>query len=791
MPGATPLALGTIRSHLDHILRHFSILQVALRPDLRSDVLKIVKYLARQRGLYPTGQQKKRWIDDSTVAALEAAIWTVAAQLTPRKGPRSVASLLSIQLIVMFLDEFGSRVSSWLDNIHRPKGQAGRYLRWGMVTITFCGYSASGNDPEFVLNVSNSSSKKAGRSGDLNFTVNTLATRRDRPKSQDPVFCLVALGIIQHVFRDDVARIFSDRTYGSSLLRRNKSQYVITAKDEVDDCAVFVHGRVLSHQPDQERPNTSTALKHPSDRPAWGQHHRPMSTKHLADALGKLSRHIGLTHKVTSRTFRTTFAFKNVLQAKIPAWRLAARMGHFSGNKDLSRKTYAPTYGPVDTRRTAATVDPSAAFSDGVRESLASNGAIAPLPDADDIDPALLARARRLLGALEDHLEHQTDQRVPTAMADEIVDMFRTINTGVRIPFKDALAGLLSLTSIRSRSSHSVAQQQQQHPFDDEGIRKGTDAALLKWLEDGASRLCPSCHESLHNEKIKKKGAVPNGMPSNMFLLFNDCLKQKHAEYCCFICSQRLPLADGTDHAVRCFQQHYDVCCADGLDFDRICVLRSSSIERWKKAHFLVCPIASCIDQDWYQGPGADDRAYLYGTASIRKDKRKGGPEIGGGKLEVHNETSTFFNHLAAHFFDTALVHTSSGRAFQVRARMPETLDGTAIVCPVRNCSQRWKHDSAGDTAFLAHLINLHRFPILFDADGQAVGSIEAGQERKLTNLLPYVPDTTKAIPDVELQHPDRSFDGFYIRVRVDYLRRMAQAGHKRVLRTDKATPTS
>jgi hypothetical protein len=107
----------------------------------------------------------------------------------------------------------------------------------------------------------------------------------------------------------------------------------------------------------------------------------------------------------------------------------------------------------------------------------------------------------------------------------------------------------------------------------------------------------------------------------------------------------------------------------------------------------------------------------------------------------------------------------------------------------VRNCSQRWKHDSAGDTAFLAHLINLHRFPILFDADGQAVGSIEAGQERKLTNLLPYVPDTTKAIPDVELQHPDRSFDGFYIRVRVDYLRRMAQAGHKRVLRTDKVPP--
>ena len=86
-------------------------------------------------------------------------------------------------------------------------------------------------------------------------------------------------------------------------------------------------------------------LKHASDCPAWGNYHRLMHTNHFLVALQEMSCHLGLVHTVTTRSFRTSFAFKTVLKGSIPTWRLAACMGHFSGNKDLSQKQYAPTLG--------------------------------------------------------------------------------------------------------------------------------------------------------------------------------------------------------------------------------------------------------------------------------------------------------------------------------------------------------------------------------------------------------------------------------------------------------------
>lgn len=86
--------------------------------------------------------------------------------------------MLLVHTMVMFL--------TWLDNGKHRKGDPGQYLQWGMVTITF--------------NISSNSSKLLGCYGDLNFHVNTIATRKDQPVSQDVVFSVVALGISQQVF---------------------------------------------------------------------------------------------------------------------------------------------------------------------------------------------------------------------------------------------------------------------------------------------------------------------------------------------------------------------------------------------------------------------------------------------------------------------------------------------------------------------------------------------------------------------------------------------------------------
>lgn len=83
-----------------------------------------------------------------------------------------------------------------------------------------------------------------------------------------------------------------------------------------------------------------------------------MHTAHLVAVLAFISRHTGLAQAVTSRTFRTSFAFKIVL--KIPDWRFADRIGHTCGDTDPLRSRFAPTHGLLETRSSAANADPVA-----------------------------------------------------------------------------------------------------------------------------------------------------------------------------------------------------------------------------------------------------------------------------------------------------------------------------------------------------------------------------------------------------------------------------------------------
>lgn len=69
-PSATPLALDTLKARMDNILRHFaSICKILLPFSLCKDVPRIIRHLARRKGMYPTGKQKE-WISGDIVAAV-------------------------------------------------------------------------------------------------------------------------------------------------------------------------------------------------------------------------------------------------------------------------------------------------------------------------------------------------------------------------------------------------------------------------------------------------------------------------------------------------------------------------------------------------------------------------------------------------------------------------------------------------------------------------------------------------------------------------------------------------
>ena len=50
-----------------------------------------------------------------------------------------------------------------------------------------------------------------------------MGTQKEQPKDKDSVFSVVALGLSQQVFSNDVARVFTNHKWGVSLLTKSKS----------------------------------------------------------------------------------------------------------------------------------------------------------------------------------------------------------------------------------------------------------------------------------------------------------------------------------------------------------------------------------------------------------------------------------------------------------------------------------------------------------------------------------------------------------------------------------------
>ncbi|PWN49019.1 hypothetical protein IE53DRAFT_363471 [Violaceomyces palustris] len=201
--GSKPLAITTIKGRLGCILRQLKVRRIAVRGDLWKDVMEVMRHLAHKLHYYPTATLKKMWISVDTVSTLIAAVWDVLAH-TRHHEVRSVPTLLSLQTVLLLMDQCGARISSWLDRCSRWPEEVGRYLRWSMVMIRLCGNTES-HGPSFIVNLSCNATKHAGRLGDALFHVNTFATNYNEPKSKGIVSSFVALEISQGVMSPDLA----------------------------------------------------------------------------------------------------------------------------------------------------------------------------------------------------------------------------------------------------------------------------------------------------------------------------------------------------------------------------------------------------------------------------------------------------------------------------------------------------------------------------------------------------------------------------------------------------------
>lgn len=78
-------------------------------------------------GDFPTGQLAKYWLEDATVTSIFTAVWTVFANDSSSTGMRStgigsIANLMSINTLILLLDQCGGRITTLVDKSDRHVG---------------------------------------------------------------------------------------------------------------------------------------------------------------------------------------------------------------------------------------------------------------------------------------------------------------------------------------------------------------------------------------------------------------------------------------------------------------------------------------------------------------------------------------------------------------------------------------------------------------------------------------------------------------------------------------------
>ena len=82
-------------------------------------------------------------------------------------------------------------------------------------------------------------------------------------------------------------------------------------------------------------------------------------------------------------------------------------------------------------------------------------------------------------------------------------------------------------------------------------------------------------------------------------------------------------------------------------------------------------------------------------------------------------------------------------------------------------------------------------FPILSmtSGDDNTVEAISTNDKHKLLRLLPYIPPSMTLMTDVEVEHPNPQFDGFYAQQSYGALRKKVNEGYKVAYHSRKAPP--
>lgn len=87
------------------------------------------------------------------------------------------------------------------------------------------------------------------------------------------------------------------------------------------------------------------------------------------------------------------------------------------------------------------------------------------------------------------------------------------------------------------------------------------------------------------------------------------------------------------------------------------------------------------------------------------------------------------------------------------------------------------------------HLVNNHKLPIICNANILVVKQINPVQQDDLRNILPYIPWTVGDMEEVEIKHPNRAFEGFYILQWYNTLCHKAKNNYKGVNHSGRLTP--
>ena len=748
-----PIAYRSIMRRFKDILRQFKIWRRPLLDrEWRSNVQRvgekmfqscrlshghcspqIIAYNARVLGWYPTSSSETLWIRDDQIALMTAGLWNALAQFNGNVHNRlGAVPLLGYHLMTQILVVCGARAISWLDNVRRPVGEVGRFLRWHHVKIRLCGYDRF-NEPKFVVFGSLSASKHASRLGDSLWHRFTFGSKdRDKaPLSTDVAMSFILLAITQGAMGPDLERCVKDKSFGQTLLDKagfhsgangllTSNGHVFSATKSAEDCPVFVVVTRLSAT--VKHASDKAALEH--DTPQFSRY-SPLRSNRLSDTLAVIGASVGLLQPVTTAVFRRTFAMRALADGNQAGWQIADQMGHTKGDKRLHRLTYRSTYAPFDYASVRSGMQDTTC--EDVSSAIASIGSITTRIDSSAVAEEELASVRSLLKSIaEVQMELTEDERVPLADQESVVMMHASLAGGVRVSFSEAMRALMD---VAAEDEHWIDIAAQPHPYDT--ICEGSVVKVLDWLRSGGPWACPSCHGKVHSSSTNR---------NSVFEAYNSCLKKEHDSFSCFVCNRVFPMEESKDHVEACLEQRISSQALKGLTFENLVSINGSGRRRMEGATYFVCPSKACAIPRLRLRHFHEDEAHLRTLVPAPTLNSKKLPFLGNGAITTFIKRGTLIDHIVKHFFvlDSVGRKDDTGKR-DITSNYRLAIRNEQIECAIVHCTELFANTPIGISAYIAHAVNDHKLPLLQLGDGTLIESIEAADLVNMPAPLPFI----------------------------------------------------